>query len=337
METFGIYKINLQHAAELIKRKNYKKILIQVPEGLKMHAPQMADSLSQAKCDVFISAAPCYGACDIADAEAKELKADALFHFGHAKILQTPRGSIPLHYVDVEINIDAVELFSKNLDKIPKKVALLTTVQHLSEREKIKRYLKEKGIEVFEGEPEGRVRLSKKKCIVLGCNFSCAKSVEEKVDAFIFLGSGNFHALGIALSTNKPVFVFDVVLNEVRSMEELKKKILKQRYAKILNSMNKSVFGVIIGAKRGQRRLELAYNIKKKIESTGKKAYMLYIEEMSPEALMPFREIEVFVNTACPRITIDDAERYKKPLISAVELEIALGERKWENYRMDEI
>jgi len=335
MEKYGIYKADLQKALKTVKRKNYKRILIQLPEGMKIYATQIADKFSEAGCEVFISADSCYGACDIADAEAIALEADALFHFGHAKILE--KTAVPVHYIEVEVGIDTLGLFSKNIEKIPAKIGLLTTVQHLREREKIKKYLESKGIEVIEGEPKGRIRLGKEKCIVLGCNFSCAASIEKDVDAFVFLGSGNFHALGIALATDKPVFVFDVVLNEVRSMEELKRKILKQRYAKILISRDKAVFGVIVGSKKGQRRLKLAYGIKSKIERPGKKAYILYLKEISPEALMPFRDIEVFVNTACPRITIDDAERYKKPMISCTELEIALGERKWEDYKVDEI
>ncbi|MBU2560389.1 2-(3-amino-3-carboxypropyl)histidine synthase subunit, partial [archaeon] len=53
--------------------------------------------------------------------------------------------------------------------------------------------------------------------------------------------------------------------------------------------------------------------------------------------LLPFRKLGAFVNTACPRISIDDAGKFKRPLITPVELEIVLGAREWEDYAIDEI
>lgn len=41
--------------------------------------------------------------------------------------------------------------------------------------------------------------------------------------------------------------------------------------------------------------------------------------------------------TACPRIAIDDSQVYDRPLLNPSELEIALGEREWEDYVLDEI
>ena len=44
------------------------------------------------------------------------------------------------------------------------------------------------------------------------------------------------------------------------------------------------------------------------------------------------------VNTACPMIAIDDAIKYAKPMITPYELEVVLGEKKWEDgYQFDEI
>ena len=54
--------------------------------------------------------------------------------------------------------------------------------------------------------------------------------------------------------------------------------------------------------------------------------------------LIDFYPVDAFVNTACPRIAIDDAVKYAKPLITPFELEVSLGEKNWENgYQFDEI
>ena len=47
--------------------------------------------------------------------------------------------------------------------------------------------------------------------------------------------------------------------------------------------------------------------------------------------------MDAFVSVACPRIAIDDYALHKKPIITPPELEIVLGERKWEDYAFDEI
>ena len=46
---------------------------------------------------------------------------------------------------------------------------------------------------------------------------------------------------------------------------------------------------------------------------------------------------DAYVNTACPRLALDDQSRFPVPLLSPAEFEIALGLRKWEDYEIDEI
>ena len=69
----------------------------------------------------------------------------------------------------------------------------------------------------------------------------------------------------------------------------------------------------------------------------GKKGYLLALDHAGPD-LIDFYPVDAFVNTACPRIAIDDAVKYAKPLITPFELEVSLGEKSWEHgYQFDEI
>ena len=78
-------------------------------------------------------------------------------------------------------------------------------------------------------------------------------------------------------------------------------------------------------------------NLAKRLEKHNKKGYLLALDHVSPD-LIDFYPVDAFVNTACPRIAIDDSVRYAKPLITPFELEVALGEKKWESgYQFDEI
>ena len=169
------------------------------------------------------------------------------------------------------------------------------------------------------------------------CALPISKEIEDKVDCFIYIGSGDFHPLGVALATGKKTIAFDPLLREVRDMAEIKDKILRQRFAQIEKAMDAESYGIIVGEKRGQMRRNLALKIKKKLEDHGKKAYLIYLNEIVPDTLLPFRKLDAFVNTACPRVTIDDAGRHQAALLTHLELDIVLKEREWDDYKLDEI
>lgn len=57
---------------------------------------------------------------------------------------------------------------------------------------------------------------------------------------------------------------------------------------------------------------------------------MLAVREATPEIFTQFSNIDTLVNTACPRISLDDASRYPKPVISVDETLVALGKMTWE-------
>jgi 2-(3-amino-3-carboxypropyl)histidine synthase len=328
-----MYDFEIDRIVRIIKDENYKMVGLQFPEGLKDHAASVADEISsKAGCKVIISSDPCYGACDLADEEMKALGCEALFHFGHSEMLE--KLVIPVFYIEVRLEADPLPLIEKNLDRLSKRVGLITTVQHIQTLDRARDFLERKGFEVHVGEAKGRARYAGQ---VLGCSFGSATGIAKKVDCFLYIGSGNFHPLGVSLATGKPTLAFDPLVGEVRDMQEFKDKILRQRFAQIAKAKEAETFGIIIGEKKGQMRRGLALKIKEKLEKLGKKAYLISLREVSPENLLSFRKLDAFVSTACPRIAIDDAARYKQPLLTPVELEILLGEREWEDYGMDEI
>jgi 2-(3-amino-3-carboxypropyl)histidine synthase len=51
--------------------------------------------------------------------------------------------------------------------------------------------------------------------------------------------------------------------------------------------------------------------MKRLLEKHGKKGYLLALEHVGPE-LIDFYPVDAFVNTACPRIAIDDAVKVCK-------------------------
>ncbi|MBN1544509.1 diphthamide synthesis protein [Candidatus Woesearchaeota archaeon] len=77
------YDLELQRAADAIKEGKAKKVCIQLPDGLKPKAKEIADFLQQnTKAKVFIWAGSCFGACDT-PALPKDF--DLLIQWGHSE------------------------------------------------------------------------------------------------------------------------------------------------------------------------------------------------------------------------------------------------------------
>ena len=55
---------------------------------------------------------------------------------------------------------------------------------------------------------------------VLGCNALAAKKVENEVDSFLFIGSGPFHPIEIAVKTKKPTYMANPNTNEFSRVSE---------------------------------------------------------------------------------------------------------------------
>ena len=76
------YDLELERAIEKIQKGRCKKVLIQLPDGLKPKAQLIVDTLEAGTgAEVHIWAGTCFGACDIPQAEGYDL----LIQWGHSE------------------------------------------------------------------------------------------------------------------------------------------------------------------------------------------------------------------------------------------------------------
>lgn len=310
---------DLPRIIDIIKARKANKVGLQLPEGLKRQGPALAKEIEERTGSmVIISGDPCYGACDI-DERLLGL-VDVLFHFGHSRMSDDDRIVFMEYYHDVDIEravINAIPLLGQ-------KVGIVTTVQHIHMIDDIAKLLMKADKEPVIGTGDPRITYPGQ---VLGCNFS---AVPEGVDSILFVGTGNFHPMGIKLAHNVTVIAADPFTGEARVVDV--EKIMKQRYAVMSKAMDAKKWGIIVSTKTGQRRLELAMRLK---ELAGD-AVLIAIEEITPDRLLNFK-VDAYVSTACPRVAIDDAGRFPAPVVTPVEFEMIKGLRKWENLVFDEI
>ncbi|MBX5320649.1 diphthamide biosynthesis enzyme Dph2 [Candidatus Bathyarchaeota archaeon A05DMB-3] len=308
-----------------IAKLGAKRVLIQLPEGLKSEGPRLAKIVEKAGALPIISADPCYGACDLATAEAESLGADLIIHYGHAKLLKYEK--VPTVYIEARATLSVTEALEKALPLMDgwRKIGLATTVQHVQTIDEAKEILIRAGKTVMIGD-SGRLNYPGQ---VIGCDYSNVKSIANDVEGFLFIGGGRFHALGLALSTSKPTVVADPYEKRAYSIGEETEKILKQRWASIQEAQKAKTFAVLVGLKPGQIRLEEALNIREKLEKSGKDAYLFAVREVTPEKIMNFLTVDAYVNTACPRISLDAPSKFSKPMLTLNEALVVIGELSW--------
>ena len=309
-----------------ILRLGAKRVLIQLPEGLKPEALRLAKVVEKAGALPIFSADPCYGACDLATVDAEGLGVDLIVHCGHSKMVKYER--VPTVYVEARATVNVDSSVQKALPLLEKwqKIGLATTVQHVQTLDVVREQLMRAGKIVVIGDA-GRLSYSGQ---VIGCDCSNARSVAKDVEAFLFVGGGLFHAIGVALSTQKPTIVADPYDDRAFQINKEAERIVKQRWACIGEAKKAKSFAVMVGLKPGQKRLEDALEVKRKLEKNGKTVLLLAAEEVTPEALTEFPTIEAYVNTACPRISLDDASRFRRPVLTVKEALVVLGALSWE-------
>ncbi|HEX9567768.1 MAG TPA: diphthamide biosynthesis enzyme Dph2, partial [Thermoplasmata archaeon] len=265
--------------------------------------------------------------CDVA-----EMPVDLIVHLGHAPMPHLRYNRVffydlPGAPLASMAFVDAAE------PMLPKRVALVTTTQFRHWLPEIKRHLEKKGHVVRIGEPDRRVAYAGQ---LLGCDYHTATVVDQEVDGYLYIGTGDFHPLGVAILIDKPVIIADPERGTARDLKEVRDRVLRQRHAAIVRAQDARVFGIIVSKKVGQARMEMATELKALAEKHGRQANLFLMDLVAPDLLQGYR-VDAWVNTACPRIAIEDILQYKQPMLTPQEFEIVLGERTWDDYVFDEI
>jgi 2-(3-amino-3-carboxypropyl)histidine synthase len=206
-----------------------------------------------------------------------------------------------------------------------KTTGLVTTVQHVHLVPAMEAFLKARGIDVRVAEGKGRAPCRGQ---VLGCCFTAAK--EAGADQVLFVGTGLFHPIGIALSTKTGVIALDPLAGTVQEVSG--DALLRKRFAVIEKARGAESIGIIVSTKSGQHRMALA----RCLAGLSPRAMIVTMHEVSPDELLNLG-FGAYVNTACPRLAYDDQVRFPAPVLSPQEFEILCGTRHWDDYTIDEI
>jgi len=312
--------------SELKKRKP-KKVLIQLPEGVKQNVSEIVEEIEKLGIGVIVSGETCWGGCSVSVDEAKNVEADLIIHFGHAEFTKI---NFPVLYVEIKDELDLIPLLKKSLVSLKKfkTIGLSYSVQHKWDISNVVEFYEKNGKKIILSKKQGHAFYEGQ---VIGCEYSGLKLIQDKVDAFVIIGN-KFHSLGAALALpSKKVFLLDVYNDEVSEMSEFKDKIMKQRIISIEKFKEAKNVGIIVETKVGQKFGSPEILISK-LKKANKKTILISISEISPDKLMNFYHLDAFVELACPRVAVDDFAKYPKPLLTFREVLVALGEVSWNDF-----
>ncbi|MDA4128443.1 MAG: diphthamide biosynthesis enzyme Dph2 [Thaumarchaeota archaeon] len=304
--------INEEKVFSLIEEKKPRGIVLNAPGGLLKQTRGLMDKIKERYgIPSVLVGDSCFGICDTVDNEVEKLGADMALHIGHNAVVQTVGDYTYLIDAVDDVKFDGVLNTAIPLMKEFHKIGLVTFSQHLNELESAKATLEDAGFEVKIGRKNNLLLGSQ----IFGCDFSTIHPLRNEVDAFCFLGQSEFHVVGLALATGKPTYMLDPYLQEVTNMEEAAEERRKRAILAVYKALDARTIGVITGLKEGQRMIGRSRWITKRLEMHGRKVLQLAMREITPERLAPYRDVDAFIQTACPRISIDGFT-FDRPVLS---------------------
>jgi len=284
----GDYEIDIK---DIRKRIEKKRILVQLPEGLKIRYREFYDLfLSLGAESVFIYGDPYYGACDRYEGAGF----DQVIQIGHTPFPEIEEGVLQMHWIgvvgDEDLNAIATRLREEGIER----VGLLTTAQHPNLLEKVEAYLRSKGFLTAVGRG--------KRCVypgqLLGCEIGAAGNIRSEVDGFLFLGDGIFHALPIS----GKVIAFNPYTKEIETVDV--ERHFRKRYAAIEWASAQDDWLIVASLKGGQMDLDDCEHLKAILEERGKNVATIAMREVSSSNLAPFDGKAIAI-VGCPRICED--------------------------------
>jgi len=293
-----------------IQNKKPVTVSLNGPDGILPQVQETAKKIMRRfGIPAIVLADTTWGTCDLNSNGSKVLGAELQFNIGHSINMPTLEDNVIL--IDAFDDVEFDKVAQKCTEIVSnKKISLVTDSQHLHQMDKVKSILENNGVKVFVGKGKGQLNDGQ----VFGCEFYPASELKDDVDAYVFLGQSNFHASGIALSTEKPTYVLDPYFNEVREVTEFAQKLKRKATLAIYKAADAKTFGVIIGLKEGQLSKLTGLKFKKELEKHGKQVQLFALTDITNDRLQNLKGIDAFIQVACPRISTDN--KFDKPVLS---------------------
>ncbi|KAJ7591289.1 diphthamide synthesis protein [Mycena floridula] len=201
---------------------------------------------------------------------------------------------------------------------LPTRLALVSTIQFVAALQRLK--------EDLSGPYE--ITIPRSKPLSPGEILGCTAPRLDEVDALLYLGDGRFHLEAIMIANpTVPAFRYDPYskkLTRERYEHEEMRQVRNDAVQTARKTISKSEpWGVVLGTLGRQGN----FNQLKAVTASLQTSYVpILLSELSPAKLALFNpHISTFVQTSCPRLSIDWGYAFDRPLLSVYESAVAVG------------
>jgi 2-(3-amino-3-carboxypropyl)histidine synthase len=326
------YNLEIPKTIWRIRKDEYKRVALQMPEGLTMFATTICDIIERfTEAETLIMSDVTYGACCVDDFSAIALGCDFLVHYGHSCLIPVDQTSdLKKLYVFVDIKMDSLHFVNniKEHIKSERSISLVSTIQFVATLQAVATELRQEGYTIFVPQVKP---LSPGE--ILGCTSPAMKS-----DCMIYLGDGRFHLESAMIANPKLLAYRYEPYSKVFSQEYYDHDTMKANRKAAIQTAQKSLkWGIILGTLGKQGNPNILYHLKEKCEKQGKEVVTVLLSEIFPQKLALMEDVGAWVQIACPRLSIDWGLAFASPLLSPYEAAVALNTVPWQEevYPMD--
>jgi len=326
------YNFEIPKTVWRLREKAAKRVALQFPEGLLVYSCLISDILEEfTGVDTIVMGDVTYGACCVDDFTAKALGADFLVHYGHSCLVPIDVTEMSVLYVFVDIKIDILHLVDtiKLNFKKGARLAMVSTIQFSTSLQAAKKLLS----------PHFEVDIPQARPLspgeILGCTSPKITSTDYK--ALVYLGDGRFHLESIMISNpSLPAYRYDPYSKTFSIEKYDHHAMLRIRRNEVEKARAGKRWGVILGSLGRQGSPNILRHLESLLRAHGLPYMIVLLSEIFPSKLELFPDIDVWVQIACPRLSIDWGYAFAKPLLNPYEAEVALERVSWqETYPMD--
>lgn len=323
------YNFEIHKTIWKIQQTESKRILLQLPEGLIRFGPVLVDLFGayftqNAVHDIRVMTMGdlTYGACCIDDYLAASMGCDLIVHYAHSCLVPINQLSTKVKYLYIFLDIKfdlqhVIDCVKHNFNPETHKIALASTIQFVASVHEVARQLRQASFEITL--PQSRSLSSGE---VLGCT---APKLGSNVNTIIFICDGRFHleAMMIANPSVK-AFKYDPYTRRITHEGYAFDQMHQQRIAAINKAVEVMKTGGTVGfvlGTLGRQGSERVFD--RMIERLERHTSCSSIKVMMPEVvqntLEGFENIDVWVQVACPRLSIDWGSFFQVPLLNPYE------------------
>ena len=313
-----------------------RRVVLEAPQGFVRILPRLARFINKRfGAETLYRLEPSYGLCSLSLGLATGYgEGTVLVHIGHDFYpyplcgLRSCRYKLPSNIVTIPgeyLGGNPAILADKAIEKNPgDRVAIGYSAQHRTLAQNLKTELERRGIRVAYIGP------------ILGCYFAPFTRLQGRVESYIVVAGGLFHALGLglALGGEARVLRLDPYRESCDDVSEKIRRVLASRLWAMKRFQEARRVGIIVGLLPGQHRPGIVRALESMLRRRGVEYDLILAERLNREMLdnLDPHSYDAYIVTSCPRLAVDDLGDYWKPVLAPGEAAAALQQRSISRY-----